>query len=620
MCHIAAHEQFVETLAAFRDLRLGGTATKMDCRAVLGLTRLLIQKAETYRRPSQWIRSMWVTHYKDMGQAHTLMGIEQLALPDWFGLRTSREAQWWLQTIEEHDTVVRRLNDSHSDEFALLKQYRRTFQTRRHESITEFVEFLAAYGILLFKKRAQDHWLLPQFTVRGITPIIRHRPDLQIMVRNPGFLAVAAAIRSATVGAQAARSRGKLNHREIRYGPLTDIHRAGLAGQRELWARVSPFIEGFNRETDRRRAMGIPSTHIQDGEMEAFADLLDRLPSSATAGSLLCGLAACVRRAGPTRTGRGDLGMIQSLSLCAEVTLALHNLNSEGREGNQQQTRMVHVIDAAGTRSCVNAVSGDMFKHIYVRHLTAILRSQGEPLSTGAAAGSPDRITVDLGFKNAIKGLNALEVQTEMLTRCAVTDVAGTLFTEGITVPRKSCAEFGWVVGIPDKVHTEQHFHVKFEPERRKIASQVPRGEGTIAGSQTVFHRPTNSGVYALVCHLELSRIGVNDVTREVVISKDARMSRQRAAVQALLATLLKPAGAQTNTQSPHILDCSGVLTTSSSYLPAPMLSPLSEGYRQEVSSIAGTLNRLTPKAVHAHLFDGLAEGVALLERVSTEL
>jgi CRISPR-associated protein Cst2 len=311
--------------------------------------------------------------------------------------------------------------------------------------------------------------------------------------------------------------------------------------------------------------------------------------------------------------------MIQSLSLCAEVTLALHNLNSEGTEGNQQQTRMVHVVDASGKRHSVNAISGDMFKHIFVRHLTAILRTQGEPLSAGAESGSPDRITVDPEFKASIKGRSAVEVQTEMLTRCAVTDIAGTLFTEGITVPRKSCVEFGWVVGIPEKVHTEQYFHVKYEPERRKLTSQAPRGEGTIAGSQAVFHRPASSGVYALVCNLELGRIGANDVTREVVISTQSRAARQRAAVLAVLATLIKPAGAQCNTQSPHILECSGVITTTASYLPAPMLSPLGASYRQEIESIAETLNRLTPGAVQAKLFDRMAQAVSLLERIATE-
>jgi CRISPR-associated protein Cst2 len=312
--------------------------------------------------------------------------------------------------------------------------------------------------------------------------------------------------------------------------------------------------------------------------------------------------------------------MIQSLSLCAEVTLGLHNLNSEGTEGNQQQTRMVHIIDTAGKRHCVNAVSGDMFKHIFVQHLTAALLSQGQALSVGAATGSADRITTDPEFKSAIRGRSAAEIQTEMLVRCAVTDVAGTLFTEGTTVPRKSCAEFGWVVGLPEKVHSEQHFHVKYESDRRRISTRAPRGEGTIAGSQTVFHRPANTGVYAFICHLELSRVGWNDVTCQVVIPDEDRTARQRATVQALLATLLQPAGAHMNTQSPHILGCSGVITTSNSYLSAPLISPLSDGYREDISSIAGTLNRLTPGAIDVRNFGSLADGVALLEKTITEI
>lgn len=311
--------------------------------------------------------------------------------------------------------------------------------------------------------------------------------------------------------------------------------------------------------------------------------------------------------------------MIQSISVSAEVTLALHNLNSEGTEGNVQQTRIVHVIDPTGERHAVNAVSGDMFKHIYVQHLTATLASEGQPLSSGASLGSADRITVDTDFKAAIKGRGAADVQSEMIARCAATDIAGTLFTEGLTVPRKSCAEFGWVVGIPDKVQTDQYFHVKYEPDRRKIGTSAPRGEGTIAGSQTVFHRPASSGVYAWICHLELARIGRNDVTREFVIPKDARRSRRRAAVEALLATLLRPAGAQRNTQSPHVLECSGVLTVSRSHLPAPMMSPLGKSFRAEIVSIAETLNRMSG-AIETHSFDNLAGACAALEKIASEV
>lgn len=44
-----AYEQFAALAGSFRELRLGGTGMKMDCRAVLCLTRFLIQDAPMYR-------------------------------------------------------------------------------------------------------------------------------------------------------------------------------------------------------------------------------------------------------------------------------------------------------------------------------------------------------------------------------------------------------------------------------------------------------------------------------------------------------------------------------------------------------------------------------------------
>jgi CRISPR-associated protein Cst2 len=69
------------------------------------------------------------------------------------------------------------------------------------------------------------------------------------------------------------------------------------------------------------------------------------------------------------------------------VTLDLHNFNSEGTEDNQQQIRMAHIIDQSGYRAIVNAVSGDMFKHILVEHLVPLLA--GQPLSPGATVHDP---------------------------------------------------------------------------------------------------------------------------------------------------------------------------------------------------------------------------------------
>jgi len=287
------YEAFAAVVCSLRELSLGGTAIKMDCRAVLGLTRLLVQAAKDYRPPRQAVRGVWVTHYKDMGQAHTFMSMEQLAIPDWFELRTAADEQLWLRTLDEHETIVRRLTDSHSDEFVLLKQYRHIFQTRREESLPELVKFLENYGCLLFKKRAKDHWSLPQFTAAGVAAILERDGSLRTIFRNPGFQAVSAAIRSSTVGAQAARHSGKLDHREIRYGLLSEVRRAGESGRYEFLKQTFSFISKFNQEGIERRCAGLRFAQIRSEELDAFRTLVEELPASVPVASVLCIAASC---------------------------------------------------------------------------------------------------------------------------------------------------------------------------------------------------------------------------------------------------------------------------------------------------------------------------------------
>lgn len=55
---------------------------------------------------------------------------------------------------------------------------------------------------------------------------------------------------------------------------------------------------------------------------------------------------------------------VYSLSTSARATLDMHSLNNEGGEGNQIQTRMVDIFAGDGKLHNVNAISGDMLKHI----------------------------------------------------------------------------------------------------------------------------------------------------------------------------------------------------------------------------------------------------------------
>src|SRR2546426_9540201 len=142
---------------------------------------------------------------------------------------------------------------------------------------------------------------------------------------------------------------------------------------------------------------------------------------------------------------------ISSLSLCSRVTLDLHSLNNEGTEGNQQQTRMVHIIDQRGQRAVVNAVSGDMFKHILVEHLIPLLIEAGQPLSPGARVHDADRINAlnqmfvdfceneqefNANGKRERRKATESEIMTRILTDCSLTDIAVTLVTQARSVGR----------------------------------------------------------------------------------------------------------------------------------------------------------------------------------------
>ncbi|MBI4494110.1 MAG: DevR family CRISPR-associated autoregulator [Chloroflexi bacterium] len=322
---------------------------------------------------------------------------------------------------------------------------------------------------------------------------------------------------------------------------------------------------------------------------------------------------------------------ITSVAVSARVILNLHSLNNEGTEGNQQQTRMVHILDQAGQRAVVNAISGDTFKHMLVEHLIPLLEAAGQPLSPGARLHSADRINAenpefvefcdkeqDFGVSGRVERRRARdsEVVAKLLGDCALTDIAGTLVTTSKrAVGRKSTVEFGWVVGLPEKTVTEQYFHVKYAPEGR---GQATGGE-TVAERQAIFHRPASSGEYALVCNLDLWRIGLNDITRKYDVPEADRNVRASALLHALGATLLKPTGAQRNTQHPHVVSCRGVVAVSTTSLPAPVVSPLADDFQAQVEQAKAVCNRIWPESVRVIAFGSLAEGVSALVDIAQE-
>jgi CRISPR-associated protein Cst2 len=310
---------------------------------------------------------------------------------------------------------------------------------------------------------------------------------------------------------------------------------------------------------------------------------------------------------------------VYSLSICGRATLNLHSLNNEGGEGNQTQTRMVDIVGSDGRLYNVNAISGDMFKHIQAEHLYRLGRNR-LPLCQACQQFDANRISADPDFREFLKmkGSNRptqVQVIDKLIETCVIDDLEGNLITEGgFSAPRKSVVEFGWVVGVPEVTHSDQYFHVKYVPDRREKPSDKDEREGNLG--QAIFHRPTSSGVYAAIVHAELARIGYNDISQSYVLDIEARLARYKALLESLVYTFVEPNGAMRNTQLPHLVNFEGVVSYTTSVLPAPTVSPLNDNYREDIEGVAEALGQLHPKAIVVKRFESLADYTKILQEL----
>lgn len=300
---------------------------------------------------------------------------------------------------------------------------------------------------------------------------------------------------------------------------------------------------------------------------------------------------------------------VYSLAISGLATLDLHSLNNEGGEGNQIATRMVNVVGEDGQLHQVNAISGDMYKHIQAEHLQRIAKQRGLPLCKGCEEFNANRILADSEFIASFsKQTPDREVINKMLARCSLDDMEGILVTANSkALGRKSAVEFGWVAGIPEQVKTESYFHVKFVADSGKLGENTKKDESNLG--QNIFHRPASSGNYAVVATVEVGRVGYNDISQDYAIDDQSRRLRYAALLESLLYTFIQPNGAMRNTQSPHIVNFVGTVAVSTNVVPAPTISPLNTNYQSELERIGQQLNLLRgEETVQLHNFASLGD------------
>jgi CRISPR-associated protein Cst2 len=344
-----------------------------------------------------------------------------------------------------------------------------------------------------------------------------------------------------------------------------------------------------------------------------------------------------------------NLDQINHLTLVGRLTLNLASLNNEGTEGNAVQPRTATVVQDEKLYS-VPVISGDMLKHWHAKHLSAIAQERSLPLSRNADRRNPnpnrikseladyqwvvDRVPAVEGWSGPIRGAERNKLEQALYglvaSECVVTDAHGLLITEvspqkdgedknvfsaSVAVARTSRIQVGFMTGIPRHSMTEHYFHAKYVSTRTGIQSrETASGEG-----QNIFTRPATSAVFAIVVAIDLAGLGFDDARNEYAVKLEGdRRKRKRAVVDALSYTLMHQPGANTSQQFPHVMDFEGSIVTSTSYCPAPSVSPMKDGYQEMLSRLATNINRMNGNdAISVKSVASLDEAVTALTDLS---
>ena len=286
------------------------------------------------------------------------------------------------------------------------------------------------------------------------------------------------------------------------------------------------------------------------------------------------------------------------IAILARVKWNLHSLNNEGTIGNVTEPRTVVLWD--GTRT--DGVSGEMMKHIHA-YWTWLQAKQAEKVSlcSGCQSFQPQRADADYKeLKNAKDNADAMKKAIE---RCILCDLHGFL-VQRPTIHRQSVVEFGWIVGVPGKFNRDIHVHARHAAAERGISAEAEGEKEEVSEEQTqeqtaekagrtkvaaqmLYHRPTRSGVYALVTLFQPWRIGLNEVNYTYALDSNERTSRYKLALNAYEWTIKRPDGAMITTRLPHIEGIEGIVLISRQATPVPMLSPLREDYLEKLKTLA---------------------------------
>lgn len=277
----------LEVLKHFRPAMLGSaTAIKLDILASLRYTAAFLKHYEEAReadlfgyRPGDLVSGMQMAFYKSLGQSPAVLNIAMLNLPRWVAPHGPEELGEFQTALDEHLSIIRGLDETRGEQFALLAYYRDFVSGDDFAPFFEFTSAYSGYVMQQYDRRKP----VRLFTTTTLEVLFMNSEDRRFseIVQNDGFKAIAYAIRHSTVVPQARKGgKGPKPVVDIRYGLGQQLMRKA-AYPADFLAEVAEFIYLYNAENAQLREKGREPfrKNVTTADIEALTALVDDFDS-----------------------------------------------------------------------------------------------------------------------------------------------------------------------------------------------------------------------------------------------------------------------------------------------------------------------------------------------------
>lgn len=238
--------------------------------------------------PEKAVAGFHVAQFKLLSRnAYTMVNLSFLNLPRWTGTPSSRaEVLDLKEVIDEHLAVIREIDETRSDGYNLLRDYRDFVAGNNWNA---FFDFAAGYSHEIIRRYNEGARWVPIFSPSKLRRLIMagNKPLFPI-VENEGFQNVAYAIRYSTVIPQSRKANGQDSLYEVRYGLGAEL-KSKATVRDEFIVALSDFMQSYNQEN----AQKLENTgkqmrrDLRTTDLEAVVRLVDEYGSEVVANLLI---------------------------------------------------------------------------------------------------------------------------------------------------------------------------------------------------------------------------------------------------------------------------------------------------------------------------------------------